>query len=89
MSSSIEKSWHVAYLRAALETDVQKMAGRLLAARDAVAGRLKNLEGNSDHHAERHEMQSALAALNCLENEVRIWPRAEAIRSNRGAEEVG
>jgi hypothetical protein len=54
----------------------QEMPGRIAAARKAVAARLKDLEGNSDHHAERHEMQSALAALNCLEDETRIWPTA-------------
>jgi hypothetical protein len=35
---------------------------------------LKNLEGDSDHHAERHDIQLALAALKALENESRIWP---------------
>jgi hypothetical protein len=34
------------------------------------------LEGNSNHHAERHEMQSALDVLTCLEEETRIWPTA-------------
>ena len=36
--------------------------------------RLKALEGNSDHHAERHEMQLALASLTRLENEVSLCP---------------
>jgi hypothetical protein len=74
MSSNIDKPWMEAYLRAALEVDGQKMPQRIVMAREAVAGRLKNLEGDSDHHAERHEMQSALAALTILEDEARIWP---------------
>lgn len=74
MSLSINKQWVEAYLRAALEVDGQKMPERIVVAREAVAGRLKGLEGSHDHHAERHEMQSALAALTSLEDETRIWP---------------
>jgi hypothetical protein len=72
--SNINKQWVEAYLRAALEVDGQKMPERIVVAREAVAGRLKDLEGNRDHHAERHEMQSALAALTSLEDETGIWP---------------
>ena len=74
MYPNINRPWVEAYLRAALEVDGQKMPGRILVARGAVAGRFKDLEGNSDHHAERHEMQSALAALTSLQDETRIWP---------------
>jgi hypothetical protein len=76
MSPDINTVWVQAYLRAALEVDGQKMQERIVAAREAVAGRLKDLEGNSDHHAERHEMQFALIALTSLEGETRIWPTA-------------
>jgi hypothetical protein len=72
MPPDISTVWVEAYLRAALEVDGRKMRGRIVAAHEAVAGRLKDLEGNSDHHAERHEMQSALAALTSLEGETRI-----------------
>jgi hypothetical protein len=78
LTPEINKKWTEAYIRAALEVDVQKMPDRIVAARDAVAGRLKDLEGNSDHHAERHEIQTALAALTCLEIETRIWPTVGA-----------
>ena len=74
MSPNIDKPWVEAYLRAALEVDGQNMPQRIVTAREAVAGRLKHLEGNSDHHAERHNMQVALAALTILEDEARIWP---------------
>ena len=74
MSANVIQKWVNSYLHAALEVDGQEMPGRIAAARNAVAARLKDLEGNSDHHAERHGMQSALAALNCLEDETRIWP---------------
>jgi hypothetical protein len=81
MSSNINRPWVEAYLRAALEVDGQKMPNRIVAARESVAGRLKDLEGNSDHHAERHEMQSALAVLTSLEDETRIWPTAAIAHS--------
>jgi hypothetical protein len=81
MSVNINKPWVEAYLRAALEIDRQKMPERIVAARGAVAGRLKDLEGNTDHHAERHEMQSALTALTSLEDEARIWPTAAIAQS--------
>jgi hypothetical protein len=81
MSPNINKQWVEAYLRAALEVDGQKMPERIVAAREAVTGRLKDLEGNGDHHAERHEMQSALAALTSLEDETRIWPTAAIAHS--------
>jgi phage I-like protein len=81
MSPSFDKQWVEAYLRAALEVDGQKMPERIVAAREAVTGRLKDLEGNTDHHAERHEMQSALAALTSLEDETRIWPTAAIAHS--------
>jgi hypothetical protein len=67
MSPNIDKPWIEAYLRAALEVDGQKMPQRTVTAREALAGRSKNLEGDSDHHAERHDMQLALAALTILE----------------------
>jgi hypothetical protein len=76
MSSNINQKWVDSYLRAALEVDGQQMPGRIAAARKAVAARLEELEGNSDHHAERHDMQAALAALTSLDDETRIWPTA-------------
>jgi hypothetical protein len=77
MSPDINTVWVKAYLRAALEVDARKMRGRIATAREAVARRSKDLEGNSDHHAERHEMQLALAALTSLEGETRIWPTVD------------
>jgi hypothetical protein len=85
MTPNLIKNWVESYLSAALEVDGHKMPGRIVAARQAVAGRLKDLEGDADHHAERHEMQSALAALTCLEDEVRIWPTAAFTLSKKTA----
>ena len=72
VESKVTRNWVESYLRAALEVDGQKMPWRIVAAREAIAVRLQDLKGNSDHHAERHEMQSALATLTRLENEVSL-----------------
>src|SRR6202161_3379676 len=84
VESKVARNWVESYLRAALEVDGQKMPWRIVTAREAIAVRLKDLEGNSDHHAERHEMQSALATLTRLENEVSLCPTQPPL-SNSGA----
>ncbi len=68
------QKWEQAYFCAALEGDGQKTASRIGAAREAVAERKKDLEGSSDHHAERRDMDAALEILNGLEDESRVWP---------------
>jgi hypothetical protein len=65
--------WEEVYLQTVLETDAQKIQERVATARQAIAGRLRNLEGDSDHHAERHRMETALNALKTLEAETRNW----------------
>jgi hypothetical protein len=77
VESKITRNWVESYLRAAVEVDGQKMPWRIVTAREAIAMRLKDLKGNSDHHAERHEMQSALATLTRLENEAPDVDRAK------------
>ena len=76
MASKVIEDWVELYLTAALEVDGEKMPERIVAARDAVADRVQALKGNPDHHAERHEIESALAALTSLEDEASIWPSA-------------
>jgi hypothetical protein len=84
VKSKLTSNWVESYLRATLEVDGQKMPSRIVTAREAIAVRLKDLKGNSDHHAERHEMQSALATLTHLENEARPCPTQPPL-SNSGA----
>ena len=84
VESKVTRNWVESYLRAALEVDGQKMPWRIVTAREAIAVRLKDLQGNSDHHAERHEMQSALDTLTRLENEVSLCPTQPPL-SNSGA----
>ncbi len=74
VESKLTRNWVESYLRASLEVDGQEIPRRIVTAREAIAVRLKDLDGNSDHHAERHDMQSALAALTRIENEVSLCP---------------
>jgi hypothetical protein len=74
VESKLTRNWVESYLRATLEVDGQEIPRRIVTAREAIAVRLKDLNGNSDHHAERHDMQTALAALTRIENEVSLCP---------------
>jgi hypothetical protein len=67
------ESWEETYLQTILEVNGQKMQERIAATRKAIAGRLRNLEHDSDHHTERHKMERALTALKTLEAETRNW----------------
>jgi hypothetical protein len=55
------------------EVSAQKMPELIAATRQAIAGRLRDLEHDGDHHAERHQIESALRALSILEGEVQDW----------------
>jgi hypothetical protein len=65
--------WEEWYMQTILEVSGQKMPERISATRQAIARRLQDLEHDSDHHAERHEIESALRALSMLEDEVKQW----------------
>ena len=65
--------WKERYMQTILEVNGQKMPERITATRAAIAGRLHDLEHDSDHHAERHEIEKALKALSELEVETRNW----------------
>jgi hypothetical protein len=43
------------------------------ATRQAISGRLHDLEDDSDHHAERQQIENALRALSVLELETQQW----------------
>jgi hypothetical protein len=60
------ENWEELYQQAVLELDFQK----IVATRDAIAGRLRDLENNSDHHSERHRIKDALDALMLLERDI-------------------
>ncbi len=61
------ENWEELYQQAVLELDFQK----IVATRDAIAGRLRDLENNSDHHSERHRIEDALHALILLERDIK------------------
>jgi hypothetical protein len=65
--------WKERYMQTILEVDGQKMPERITATRQAIAGRLQDLEHDSDHHAERLQIENALRALSQLEAEAQQW----------------
>jgi hypothetical protein len=67
------ESWEERYMQTILEVNGQKMPERITATRQAITGRLRDLEHDSDHHAERHQIENALRALSVLEGEVKHW----------------
>jgi hypothetical protein len=73
MFANVNEGWSDTYCQAALEVDGHKMPARISDARRAITGRLRDLENDSDHHAERREIQSALTALIALEDDVQKW----------------
>ncbi len=56
-----------------MEGDPQKIPERIADTREAIAGRLRDLEHDSDHHSERHRIEDALFALAVLEREMKGW----------------
>lgn len=67
------EDWEEAYRLAVLEVDGQKMPERISAARKAIAGRLREIEGESDHRGERERLEHALHALKVLTTETKAW----------------
>jgi hypothetical protein len=60
--------WEELYEETVLEVDNKQMPGRIAKTREASAGRLEDLEHDSDHHSERHRMQDVLDLLKSLES---------------------
>ena len=67
------ENWEERYMQTIKEVNGQKMPERIAATRQAITGRLRDLEHDSDHHAERHQIENALRALSMLEGEVQDW----------------
>ena len=66
-------NWEEQFVQTVLEVSGQKMRERIAATRLAIAGRLRDIEYDSDHHAERHKIENALKALSELEVETQRW----------------
>jgi hypothetical protein len=73
VSKIISGQWVNAYLQAAYEVNGREMPERINVARKAITQRARELEGSSNHHAERHEMTAALAALTSLGEQALDW----------------
>ena len=67
MFASEHKSWFEIFKAAMLELDSQKLPERIVAAKEAVQMRLKEIQGDTDHHTERQQIEDALSSLRTLE----------------------
>lgn len=67
------EKWEELYVLAAKEIAGKRMPERVAAVREAIRGRLQDLEQSSDHHAERRRLETALRALNVLEADAEKW----------------
>ena len=68
-----DTSWQEKYMQTIVEVNGQKMPERIAATRQAIAGRLQDLEHDTDHHTERTRLEAALRALSVLERRVQTW----------------
>jgi hypothetical protein len=57
------EKWQQLYMLAATEVDGNKIPERIAAVREAIRGRLQDLEHSSDHHAERKQLKDSLIHL--------------------------
>ena len=64
--------WQTSYHAAVLETDPEKMFGRIASAREAINDALIDAHYST---AERETLENALRALTVLENDARDWPK--------------
>lgn len=69
MFANEDKPWFEVYKAAMLELDPQKLPGRIIAAKKAVQSRLIEIQADTDHHAERQQIEDALSTLRTLERE--------------------
>lgn len=67
------QNWEEVYKVAVLEVDGRKMPKRISAAHDAIRGRLREMDGDSDHREERGRLEHALNALKVLTTESQAW----------------
>ena len=70
--------WQQLYESALLEFDKNKLSGRVQAAESAMNNRLASIAGDSDQHAEREAIESALFGLNYLKRELAEYSRSAA-----------
>lgn len=66
------------FFKALLETDKEKLAELLKAAERVMVLRAEELLNSSDHHKERGEMDTALAALLSIKTQKLGWPAVSA-----------
>jgi hypothetical protein len=68
-----KEKWEEAYRLAMLEVDGRKMPERISTAREAMVGRLREMQNDSDHQEERGRLDHALNALKVMTTESQEW----------------
>jgi hypothetical protein len=63
--------WREPYQQALLELDQKKLSERIAAAETAISNRLRAIDGDSNHHAERQAIDDALSSLRVLKRNSR------------------
>jgi hypothetical protein len=75
MSNPTESLWKERYGAAVKESDPVKLHAAVLSAEEALFMRGQELDGSSDHHAERQEMEAASADLLAIKIHKLGWPK--------------
>lgn len=66
-------NWEELYLIAVTEVDGQRVPERVAAVRNAIRGRLQDLQTSGNHHEERVRLASTLERLDSLEADAKKW----------------
>jgi hypothetical protein len=66
MNEGKSQPWYGLYASAVLELEPKRVSERVDAAEAAIHGRLRDLQGDSDHHEERQLMKDAQRTLTFL-----------------------
>lgn len=89
MFASEHKPWFEVYRAAMLELDSERLPERIVAAKEALRLRLKEIQGDTDHHAERQQIEDALSSLRTLEREQNWRDLAAAASAETDPEKLG
>jgi hypothetical protein len=73
-SSMNHENWEEVYRLAVLEVDRRKMPERISAAREAIAGKLREMQDECKHREERDRLEHVMDALETLRAESEMWP---------------
>jgi hypothetical protein len=73
-SLQTEYGWQIPYKHALVELNRSRLGHRIAAAESAMFNRLRMIEGDGDHHAERRAIEDAQRALHVLKRDAVAHP---------------